>query len=632
MKYQFNIFKIILIFLSVIFLINTQINAQPQPIPGSFEFEGHVRNYEVFLPQNFQPDSPLIIILHGYLGTLHIIKSSTELHLITDTTSTIAVYPKSASISWNTGETVPPYGWPPYDPTVNDVGFISALIDTLDNQYDIDMDRIYVCGFSSGGEMTFRLVNELGHRFAAAASVSGPLNDVTAANYPIRPFPVLHMHGTLDPLISYYNPYGNLWSVDSTLNFYVRNNNCIGSADTVSLPDIDTTDNCTVDKISFTNCSGNNHVIHYKIVNGGHSWPSTNYNSPLYRNINKDIKASVEIVNFFNNYTNPNVAYGKSIEVNPKYLDPLGDTLSVLAEIKNPANHQVEVYAMIQNDDTTFQDSIQLFDDGLHNDGNPNDNIYGGAKWYSGLNEDYFTTTLNTSDITVGTKIKSRFRTQFTTIGPVVVDSMIQDTLLGDYLFFTPVLKNEGFYATAQNIKMTMLYDDTLINSIQNHSQSFGNIVPGGTATSSNYYIVETSNLHGHHTFNFTFKIYSKNQHYWSDHKEITVFFGVDGINHEEDPNRPTEFSLKQNYPNPFNPSTTIKYTLPKPEKVKIEIFNLLGQKITTLLKKRMQAGSHEVEFTAKDLPSGVYLYRIVVDSYGEAGNYFKMRKMILIK
>jgi len=68
MKYQFNIFKIILIFLSVIFLINTQINAQPQPIPGSFEFEGHVRNYEVFLPQNFQPDSPLIIILHGYLG------------------------------------------------------------------------------------------------------------------------------------------------------------------------------------------------------------------------------------------------------------------------------------------------------------------------------------------------------------------------------------------------------------------------------------------------------------------------------------------------------------------------------------------------------------------------------------
>jgi type IX secretion system substrate protein len=85
-------------------------------------------------------------------------------------------------------------------------------------------------------------------------------------------------------------------------------------------------------------------------------------------------------------------------------------------------------------------------------------------------------------------------------------------------------------------------------------------------------------------------------------------------------------YILFQNYPNPFNPTTTIKYTLPKSDQVTIEVFNLLGQKITTLLDKQMTAGNHEVKFTADNLPSGVYLYHI------QAGQYQEVRKMILIK
>ena len=86
------------------------------------------------------------------------------------------------------------------------------------------------------------------------------------------------------------------------------------------------------------------------------------------------------------------------------------------------------------------------------------------------------------------------------------------------------------------------------------------------------------------------------------------------------------EYNLFQNFPNPFNPSTTIKYRIPKSEKVKIEVFNLLGQKITTLLDKQMPAGNHEVIFTADNLSSGVYLYRI------QAGHYREVRKMVFIK
>jgi hypothetical protein len=88
----------------------------------------------------------------------------------------------------------------------------------------------------------------------------------------------------------------------------------------------------------------------------------------------------------------------------------------------------------------------------------------------------------------------------------------------------------------------------------------------------------------------------------------------------------PNNLILHQNYPNPFNPSTKIKFILPKPETVKIEVYNIIGQKIKTLLNKHMLAGYHEVEFNGQNLSSGIYLYRM------EAGEYHDLKKMILLK
>jgi hypothetical protein len=96
----------------------------------------------------------------------------------------------------------------------------------------------------------------------------------------------------------------------------------------------------------------------------------------------------------------------------------------------------------------------------------------------------------------------------------------------------------------------------------------------------------------------------------------------------------PIDFILHQNYPNPFNPSTTIKYTLPKSEKVKIEVFNLLGQSIKTLLNNQMPSGSHEVEFNGQNLSSGIYYYKIEAGdpSTGSGQGYQEVRKMILLR
>jgi flagellar hook assembly protein FlgD len=88
----------------------------------------------------------------------------------------------------------------------------------------------------------------------------------------------------------------------------------------------------------------------------------------------------------------------------------------------------------------------------------------------------------------------------------------------------------------------------------------------------------------------------------------------------------PKEFALYQNYPNPFNPSTTIKFALPIDSKVKINVYNSLGQLVETLVDQEMQSGYHEINFDASKLTSGVYLYQM------QAGENVSVKKMILMK
>ena len=88
----------------------------------------------------------------------------------------------------------------------------------------------------------------------------------------------------------------------------------------------------------------------------------------------------------------------------------------------------------------------------------------------------------------------------------------------------------------------------------------------------------------------------------------------------------PADFALNQNYPNPFNPTTTITYFTPKASKVTLTVYNLLGQKVRTLVNKNVTPGNHTVTFKANDLASGVYLYRL------EADNFTSIKKMVLLK
>jgi hypothetical protein len=94
----------------------------------------------------------------------------------------------------------------------------------------------------------------------------------------------------------------------------------------------------------------------------------------------------------------------------------------------------------------------------------------------------------------------------------------------------------------------------------------------------------------------------------------------------------PHSYRLSQNYPNPFNPNTVISWQLAVGSNVELSVYNLLGQKVATLVSEKQSAGYHQVEFNGQILSSGVYLYRIVVESFGEAGAWQDVKKMILMK
>lgn len=89
---------------------------------------------------------------------------------------------------------------------------------------------------------------------------------------------------------------------------------------------------------------------------------------------------------------------------------------------------------------------------------------------------------------------------------------------------------------------------------------------------------------------------------------------------------RAYEFSLNQNYPNPFNPATSIQFTLPETMDVRLDVYNIAGQRVATLVNEQREAGAHTVEFDGTRVASGVYIYRIT------AGNFVQTRKMTLIK
>lgn len=276
----------------------------------SFSFQGVNRKYEVIIPDTFEENMPLVIALHGWSGTIELMKDYTGLHQFANGAGFVLAIPAGISNSWNIGLT-----WCPDRgdfPGVDDVGFISAMIDSLYFKHNIDLSRVYVCGWSTGGQMALRLGAEIGDRLAAVATVGGGLFD-QAENWDLkRSMPVLSIHGTEDLYYKYGGPgptqCSEEWSLEQTLSYWVDHNQCDAEGDTTEIFNMITDDLSTAQKIVFDGSSDGAQVVHFKIIGGGHSWPDSPGPYPYWPtegNRNRDINANQEIWNFFKAYDHP---------------------------------------------------------------------------------------------------------------------------------------------------------------------------------------------------------------------------------------------------------------------------------------------------------------------------------------
>ena len=211
-----------------------------QTINASINHGGITRDYILYVPNSYVTGNqvPLVFNFHGYTSNATQQMWYGDFRAIADTAGFIIVNPEGTLD--NSGVTHWNVGWG--GSTIDDIGFTSALIDSIAAEYSINQDRIYSTGMSNGGFMSYQLACELSDRIAAIASVTGSMNLgwFNSCN-PSHPMPVMEIHGTLDQTIP-YNAGSFTESATDIMDFWRGINNCNNTPIVTNIPDINTTD------------------------------------------------------------------------------------------------------------------------------------------------------------------------------------------------------------------------------------------------------------------------------------------------------------------------------------------------------------------------------------------------------
>jgi polyhydroxybutyrate depolymerase len=279
-------------------------NVLAQRIVDSQVHSGNLlRHYRLYIPASYRPGKPVPLLLN-----IHALTSSDgyqeyygDFRPIADTANFLILHPNGEVNSagdrmWNVFDAPSAGG-------VDDVAYLSALIDTICARYSVDKDRIYSTGMSNGGFMSYELACQLNGRIAAVASVAGTQNITRLAQCaPQHPTPVLAIHGTADGAVPYEGTTSiNQWaSVSSILNYWVRYNGCTATPTVGPVPNSSQTDNSTVEHLVWARGRNGATVEHLRVLGGEHTWPSA---PQIFGVTNFDISASVEIWRFLRRFS-----------------------------------------------------------------------------------------------------------------------------------------------------------------------------------------------------------------------------------------------------------------------------------------------------------------------------------------
>lgn len=330
--------KLLLLIFSIIF--GNLLLAQ-STVSGSFTYGGQTRTYQLYVPAIYNSNNavPLVLNLHGYGSNNTQQMAYGDFKPIADTANFLILAPQGSldqfstahwNANWATG--------------VDDIGFLSALIDTVSANYSINQNRIYSTGMSNGGFMSFTLAGQLSNKITAVASVTGTMSILQIpANTVTIPMPIMQIHGTADATVD-YNGDANFLSVDDVLNYWIGHNNCNITPVITQVPDINTADGCTAERYDYINGDNGAEVVHYKITPGAHTWPGAPFSIGV---TNQDFDASVEIWKFFSKYEKQTLLSAVQKEVEHPTYKLIGENPSdgvFIINSNHSKNFDVTVY------------------------------------------------------------------------------------------------------------------------------------------------------------------------------------------------------------------------------------------------------------------------------------------------
>ncbi|MEO8589485.1 MAG: PHB depolymerase family esterase [Flavobacteriales bacterium] len=268
----------------------------------SINVGGLERTYTVRLPSAYDGVTPLplVIAMHGGFGSGLQLEQQSLLTVKGEEAGFIVVYPDGVASplgirSWNAGWCC---GYSSTN-SIDDVGFIDSLLDTLENELAIDTLRIYATGMSNGGFLSYRLACELSDRIAAIAPVAASMSMTDCA--PARSMPVIAFHSYLDESVPYLGGIGTGISahynppLDSVQNAFASHAACAVLNDTLQ-------DDVEMTVISWHECDCAQEVLTYMTHDGGHSWPG-GVQSPIGDPTSTVIDADDLMWAFFQQYT-----------------------------------------------------------------------------------------------------------------------------------------------------------------------------------------------------------------------------------------------------------------------------------------------------------------------------------------
>ncbi|WP_448699555.1 alpha/beta hydrolase family esterase [Mucilaginibacter sp. AW1-3] len=226
--------------------------------------DGIKRSFVSYIPANGNGKMPLIISLHGGLASPKGQFRLADFRPLADRDKFIVVCPASKHI-WHDGRD---------NKGIDDVKFMDKLISLMVDKYHADPQRVYITGISNGGFMASRLACQLSSRIAAIGVVAGTMN-VEEGYAPVKPMPVIYMHGTKDRVFSNKGgkAFGRLtYSHNDVVKLWVNFDKCNPEPVITNIPDT-AHDGTSVICEEYRNPANGIEVIGYTIVNGGHTWP-----------------------------------------------------------------------------------------------------------------------------------------------------------------------------------------------------------------------------------------------------------------------------------------------------------------------------------------------------------------------